>query len=121
MVSLPAAAPAPFRATGIPASETSPMVLFVNKADEGDVYYTTMSGVLQVPYFFPPNLNSSLVSANYFSPNRMMPSPVMFGSLPTGVISGKPWQTLLFRPDPGAATAPRRIDQPRRSSDPRSL
>jgi uncharacterized protein (TIGR02600 family) len=30
-----------------------------------------------------------------------MPSPVMFGSLPTGVISQKPWQTLLFRPDPG--------------------
>ena len=25
----------------------------------------------------------------------------MFGSLPTGMISGLPWQTLLFRPDPG--------------------
>ncbi len=36
--------------------------------------------------------------AAFFSPNRMMPSPVMFGSLPTGVARGLPWQTLLFRP-----------------------
>jgi len=27
-----------------------------------------------------------------------MPSPVMFGSLSTGVLSDHPWQTLLFRP-----------------------
>jgi uncharacterized protein (TIGR02600 family) len=38
-------------------------------------------------------------SEGSFSPNRMMPSPVMFGSLPTGVAQGKPWQTLLFRPN----------------------
>ena len=34
----------------------------------------------------------------FFSPNRMISSPVMFGSLPTGVLAKKPWQTLLFRP-----------------------
>jgi uncharacterized protein (TIGR02600 family) len=38
-------------------------------------------------------------SEGSFSPNRMMPSPVMFGSLPTGVAQRKPWQTLLFRPN----------------------
>ncbi len=45
----------------------------------------------------------------FFTPNRMISSPVMFGSLPTAVHdnpgklngysgSGRPWQTLLFRP-----------------------
>jgi len=34
----------------------------------------------------------------------------MFGSLPTGLISGQPWQTLLFRPDPGGH--PGAVDPP---------
>ncbi len=34
----------------------------------------------------------------FFSPNRQIASPVTFGSLPTGVLRGRPWQTLLFRP-----------------------
>lgn len=37
---------------------------------------------------------------NFFTPNRMMSSAAMLGSLPTQVKSGKPWQTLLFRPSP---------------------
>jgi len=37
----------------------------------------------------------------YQSANRQIPSPIMFGSLPTGLVKGDPWQTLLFRPDPG--------------------
>ena len=36
-----------------------------------------------------------------FSPNRLVPSSGMFGSLPTGVIRNQPWQTLLFRPQAG--------------------
>ena len=35
-----------------------------------------------------------------FAPNRMVVSAGGFGSLPTGVASNVPWQTLLFRPDP---------------------
>ena len=46
----------------------------------------------------------------FFSPNRQIASPVTFGSLPTGVIRGLPWQTLLFRPAktylPGGANHP---------------
>jgi uncharacterized protein (TIGR02600 family) len=59
----------------------------------------------------------------YFTPNRMISSPVMFGSLPSAVFNGsgntpqgyngegRPWQTLLFRPhvkmgDKGAASHP---------------
>ena len=36
--------------------------------------------------------------ASLFAPNKMISSPVMFGSLPTGVLAQHPWQTLLFRP-----------------------
>ena len=37
-------------------------------------------------------------SEGLFSPNRLVPSAGIMGSLPTGVISETPWQTLLFRP-----------------------
>ncbi len=40
------------------------------------------------------------VSLAAFSPQRLLPSPVMFGSLPTGSRAHVPWQTLLFRPHP---------------------
>ena len=33
-----------------------------------------------------------------FSPNRILPSAVMLGSIPTGVKEQVPWRTLLFRP-----------------------
>ncbi len=55
----------------------------------------------------PPNRRISgqsnyrdVTSATFFSPNRQIPSAVMFGSLPSGVKANKPWQTLLFRPTP---------------------
>ncbi len=35
-----------------------------------------------------------------FAPQRILHSPVMLGSLPTGVVANVPWRTLLFRPDP---------------------
>jgi hypothetical protein len=37
-------------------------------------------------------------SEGLFSPNRLVPSAGIMSSLPTGVISQTPWQTLLFRP-----------------------
>lgn len=70
---------------------------YINKADAGNASTT------DTPYFSYPKYNSYLISPSFFSPNRQMPSPAMFGSLPTGIISQKPWQTLLFRPDPGTA------------------
>jgi uncharacterized protein (TIGR02600 family) len=73
---------------------------FINKPDEGAVY---PSGANRVYY---DNLGSVVdVTASpafFFSPQRQVPSPVMFGSLPTGApLNGgapKPWQTLLFQP-----------------------
>jgi hypothetical protein len=70
---------------------------WVNKADEG-------CGVDNgLPYYSNPQNEPPTL----FSANRQIPSPGMFGSLPTGVdpTGAKPagWQSLLFRPGPGAA------------------
>ncbi len=68
---------------------------YINKPDEGNLNRVTfMNGVL--PYLIENTVNS--VGAGFFSPNRMLSSPVMFGSLPTGVHGKVPWRTLLFRP-----------------------
>lgn len=87
---------------------------YINKPDEGNLSVGQMwygnsnqFAVTRNAYFlsnylqFPPR-NS------FFTPNRLLPSPVMFGSLPTGVFGSKgdsedkkagvPWRTLLFRP-----------------------
>ena len=72
---------------------------YINKADEGDIGAT--SGSNTFPYFdldYTPSPTPP--SSTLFSPNRMIPSAAMFGSLPTGVWSNSPWQTLLFRPGP---------------------
>lgn len=37
-----------------------------------------------------------------FTPNRQIASPVMLGALPTGVKAARPWQTLLFSPNPAS-------------------
>lgn len=70
---------------------------YIGFADEGNArVYATYDGG-GVPY-----LDGSgalfLPSEGYFSPNRLVPSAAIMGSLPTGVISQTPWQTLLFRP-----------------------
>lgn len=68
---------------------------FINKPDEGNNYRGAAG--TGIPYF----QNSHIQTAGgptFFSPNRQMPSPGMFGSLPTGVLAGEPWRTLLFRP-----------------------
>ena len=89
---------------------------FINKADEGDYYRVAGGGGLQwtdgntFPYYSSRSI-SKAAGPTFFSPNRIMPSPVLFGSLPACVASGTSWRTLLFRPDStgthGGATAPK--------------
>lgn len=77
---------------------------YINKPDEGNSWRD--GGATRIPYFYQPGRQEGGGPA-FFSPNRIMPSPGMLGSLPTGVLAGKPWQTLLFRPQsshPGAAS-----------------
>lgn len=75
----------------------------INKPDEGDIYRESSTTALTagdgktIPYYSYAS-KTSTSGATFFSPNRIIPSPVMFGSLPTGVKAGVPWRTLLFRP-----------------------
>jgi uncharacterized protein (TIGR02600 family) len=98
---------------------------YVNKPDEGNFYAGNFSRhnktqFYRSGYFYEPWRNSDdWRTGVYMTPNRIVTSPVMFGSLSTGVWGGgsvttnalassgvtyntnqggKPWQTLLFRP-----------------------
>lgn len=76
----------------------------------------TISGRGDDPYYGDGN-SPTVISGTLASPNRIMPSPGVFGSLPTGVKANNAWQTLLLRPyypadatgassHPGAASPP---------------
>lgn len=83
--------------------DTGPFVLrdgpYCNKADEGTKPHS-VGGADITPYLGDDyqHQDYQLQGTTFFSPNRQIPSAVMFGSLPTGVLANKPWQTLLFRP-----------------------
>jgi uncharacterized protein (TIGR02600 family) len=64
---------------------------YANKPDEGNTYVNSQS-----PYY--NGQSAGTVTVSWFSANRIINSPVMFGSLPTGVMESIPWKTLLFRP-----------------------
>ncbi len=74
---------------------------YTNRPDDGDLGPLAKG---EVPYFSSARagvMTVPPVSADVFSPQRLFSSAVTFGSLPTGVASQVPWQTLLFRPQPG--------------------
>ncbi|MDF1814349.1 MAG: Verru_Chthon cassette protein A [Verrucomicrobiales bacterium] len=86
---------------------------YINKPDEGNSHslykrtddtnpnnYNMRRDFGDFPYFVRDWVHEA-GSPSYFSPNRIMSGPGMFGSLPTGVWSKEPWQTLLFRPAAG--------------------
>ena len=71
---------------------------YINKPDEGNVANGAGMAADTSKYaYFSWNFTSP--TSVLFSPNRLVPSAGMFGSLPTGVKRNLPWQTLLFRPD----------------------
>jgi len=83
---------------------------YINKPDEGNIYSSTST---DAPYF-KGSESEEFDSKAFFSPNRMMAGPGMFGSLPTHVKryaadSAEPekyaWKTLLFRMQPGHPNA----------------
>lgn len=82
--------------------------VYINRADETSAKDTVSGGDdRQVAWYFDSsNVGASAYASlrdneTFYSPNRQMPSAVMFGSLPTGVARNHPWQTLLLRPNPG--------------------
>jgi len=87
---------------------TDPNGPYINKPDDGNA---SAPGEGRVPYIYytqyliPPG-------ETFSSPSRQISSPVMFGSLPTGVKAGHPWQTLLFCPNPAAHYGPTAAPHP---------
>jgi len=69
---------------------------FINKPDEGMKEAPPAGGSFRMPY----EDSQWSIGEGMFSPLRQVPSPVMFGSLPTGVKASIPWRTLLFCPNP---------------------
>ena len=89
---------------GLPLYQDGP---YINKPDEGNASYTLQLEEGTIPYF--DTTSSASQGAVLFSPNRIMPSAGMFGSLSTGIQRLRPWQTLLLRPQadhPNAITPP---------------
>jgi uncharacterized protein (TIGR02600 family) len=82
---------------------------FIGKADEGNTNFEPTRGDLGIPYFLGFS-GFSEVAGSVFSPNRLIPSAGVFGSLPARVgMKGEapsPWETLLFRPDDQGAEHP---------------
>lgn len=78
---------------------------YINKADELSQYRPTSNST---PYFSTPHWIS--YPDNWKNtPNRILPSSGMLGSLSTGIKTNIPWKTLLFRPQrfhPGGDTPP---------------
>ncbi|MGK0187654.1 MAG: hypothetical protein ACI9R3_003442 [Verrucomicrobiales bacterium] len=66
---------------------------YINRPDDGDT-----RGLPSGDPYFDENREVRQTASATFSPNRVIPSPGMLGSLSTGVQSNVPWQTLLFRP-----------------------
>ncbi len=79
---------------------------FTGKADEGNVVWRWFDNNAQQWVFVEPYFSTHAYDPpmdTYFSPNRQLPSAVMFGSLTTRR-SG--WETLLFCPNPAGDSHP---------------
>jgi|GEM_PF-648190 len=79
---------------------------FCNKPDEGNVIWrypddTNKKWSYEYPYFTDKNTETH---DTFFSPNRQIPSAVMFGSLLAGRRAN--WQTLCFCPNPAGDNHP---------------
>lgn len=77
-----------------------------NFPDGAGINLPDNSGSQGAMHFAPLGTGSlGLMGSVFYSPNRSMPSPVTFGSLPTGIQGRNPWQTLLFCPNSAAAVS----------------
>jgi len=85
---------------------TQPDDAYINRADEGSIVTTIDDALVggatgDRGFSWYSEVAGAANNPSFFSPNKQMPSAGMFGSIPTGAVRNKPWQTLLFRPDPG--------------------
>lgn len=82
---------------------------YINKPNDGDTAYDNRLGdTFRPPYTLGWNMGFASARNEFFSPNLQVPSPLMFGSLPSGAKRNRPWETLLFHPRPEDPTHPGR-------------
>ena len=85
---------------------------FCGKADEGNIARAWYDDQTKTYHYVQPYFSTWAYDApgdTYFSPNRQIPSPVMFGSLLAPWMSSwkdNGWKTLLFCPNPAGANHP---------------
>jgi len=82
---------------------------YAGKQDEGNVIfkyfdYTRQKWIFPTPY--KGNHEYEEPGDIFFSPNRQMPSAVLFGSLLSRPRENRPWETLAFSPNTGGAEHP---------------
>lgn len=75
---------------------------FINKPDESNASkkYWNWGGNYHSGGYFRRGDFDIDPDGNNHTPNRQIASAVQFGSLPTGMVSMRPWETLLFCPNP---------------------
>jgi uncharacterized protein (TIGR02600 family) len=76
---------------------------YINKPDEGSL------GARNKMAYYEAINNATKAGGSFFTPNRQIVSPVMFGSLPTRVHGGEAWRTLHFRPQKGHPGGPEKL------------
>jgi hypothetical protein len=102
---------------------------FINKPDEGNQrrllvrFSNNVRKDWRGTYFITNDIVGASASfgTQFFSPNRMVPSPGVLGSLPTGVWDSNgqgAWQTLMFRADAPFVGAPNGSDHPGAATPP---
>jgi hypothetical protein len=85
---------------------------FCGKADEGSVSRGWLDTTTHIYHYVQPYFSTWTYDApgdTYFSPNRQIPSPVMFGSLLAPWRNNwnqNGWKTLLFCPNPAGGNHP---------------
>jgi uncharacterized protein (TIGR02600 family) len=88
---------------------------YINKADEGNAATNNQADDTSLGYFAKGTFN--VETGPTYSPNRQISSAVAFGSLPSGIFGSnpseltaqeapRPWQTLLFCPNPASRSTP---------------
>ena len=87
---------------------------YINKPNDGDSAYDNRQGGgrFRPPYILGYNQGFAAAKNEFFSPNLQVPSPLMFGSLPSGIKRLRPWETLLFHPRPEDSSHPGRATPP---------
>ena len=88
---------------------------YINKPDEGNSL-AVQSNATETVYY--SRSFAATENGQTYSPNREVSSAVIFGSLPTGIDPSptapimRPWQTLLFNPNPAANDVGTRFQHP---------